>query len=234
MIGIIGANPGEVETFLKSLILGETQTRLRHEFHRGELCGQEVVITTSGMGKVRAAARTQFLIDHFDISRLIFVGVAGALDPQLERGDIVVCSQTMEHDFDISAGSVSRQRGAHWYEADSQLVQLALEAGQRMGLGGKMHLGKVLTGDQAVNNQAHKQHLRQTFDGSCVEMEGAAVAMVCWMNKVPFALIRGISDLADESSFDDFARWFRIAAERSALLVMEMLKTLPQEGCLNP
>jgi len=219
MIAIVGAHPQEVAALLEKVTVQETQTRLRREFHLGELFGHRVVVTTSGIGKVRAAARTQFLLDHFDITRFIFVGVAGALDPQLKRGDIVISSQTIEHDF--------RSRRVHWCEADPQLVELAVKAGEKAGPDQRICTGKVLTGDQPITQQARKQELREAFDGSCVEMEGAAVAGVCWMNQVPFVLIRAISDMADESALDDFVKWFQIAAQRSASLVVEMIRTLP-------
>lgn len=227
MIGIMAAHPAEIATLVDKATVRETQTILRKEFHIGELCGHDVVITTCGIGKVRAAARTQFLIDHFQVSRLIFSGVAGALDPQLKRGDIVISTQTIEHDFDVGEGSAGERRRLHWYDADPQLVELAMKAGEKAGLADSLRPGKVLTGDQAITQLSRKQALWQSLGGSCVEMEGAAVAGVCWMNQVPFVLVRGISDMADESASGDFLRWFQIAAQRAASLVVEMVRSLP-------
>jgi adenosylhomocysteine nucleosidase len=219
MIGIIAPHPEEVKPLLGSLVAEETQSRLRHEFHLGRLAGHSVVITTTGVGKVRAAARTQFLIDHFDITKLIFVGIAGAIDPQLKGGDIVVCRRALEHDF--VALIESRP-----HEADPQLVKLALKAGEKVGLSEKLHIGTVLTGDQTIAQQSRKQQLWQTFGGDCVDMEGAAVAMVCRMNKVPFVIIRAISDLADESAASEVLQWIQEAIQSSSSLVLEMLRTL--------
>lgn len=230
MIGILGAHPAEIAPLLRTIAVREVQTRLKHEFHLGELWGRQVVVSTCGIGKVRAAARTQFLIDTYAVSRLIFVGVAGAIDPSLQRGNIVVSSQAIEHDFDLSGGLDTRERGAHWYEADKQMVELAMQAAGRAGLAAETCCGKVLTGDQAIHQRVRKEALWQGLGGACVEMEGAAVAMVCWMNQVPFVLVRAISDLAEEGSFEDFRHWFRVGAERCCSVAAELVKTLPVQA----
>jgi adenosylhomocysteine nucleosidase len=228
----MGVHGEEVRLLTENLVVEETQIYLGHEFYPGSLAGHRVVITTSGAGKTRAAARTQFLIDHFDITRLIFIGAAGALNPQLKLGDIVISQKAMEHDFDRSAGFGLERRGAHWYEADSQLVELALRAGERLGLGERLYLGKVLTGDQVIVQQSHKQELWQTFGGDCVEMVGAPAAMVCWANNIPWVLIRAICDYADESFFEDLLKWYQPAIQRSTSVILEMMKALPSEDVL--
>lgn len=228
MIGIMSAVPFEVSrTLLDKIDIEETRTGLGHEFYRGVLSGRDVVVTTSGMGKVRAAARTQYCIDHFGVTKLIFVGVAGALNPQLDVGDIVVSQRVIQHDFNITGSSKAEERGAYWYYGDPELIQAAARAGQRLGLSDKLHLGKILTGDQIISEQARKEELQQVFAGDCVEMEGAAVAMVCWMNEIPFIVLRGISDLANEQMFEEHFRSLPKVIEQSALLVMEMVADLP-------
>jgi len=227
MIGIMSAVPFEVSrTLLDKLENDKTETGLGHEFHRGVLAGQKVVVTTSGMGKVRAAARTQYCIDHYGITRLIFVGVAGALNPKLHIGDIVVSQQVIQHDFNLTGSSKAEERGAHWYYGDPALIQAATTAAQKLGLSDKLHLGRVLTGDQIIQEQTKKEWLREVFGGDCVEMEGASIAMVCWMNQMPFVVLRGISDMANEEMFSQHFQSLPKVIEQSALLVMEMVANL--------
>ncbi len=225
--GIVGALDEEIKLLLDNLEDKREETALRHTFYQGTLAGRPVVLTTSGIGKVRAAARTQFLIDHFPIQRFIFVGVAGAINPALKVGDVIVSRRALQHDFDIS--SFTDKKGNHWYEADPLLADLALKAGGNIGLKDKMYLGSVLSGDQGVAQLSKKKWLWETFAGDCVEMEGAAAALVCWMNQVPFVLIRTISDLAEEKSAPEFSEGFKQAVDRSASIVLEMLKALPPD-----
>lgn len=224
MIGIMSAGPFEIaKPLFDSLQVEETHKGLRRDFYRGTLDGQGVVFTTSGIGKVRAAARAQFLLDHFDIDALIFTGVAGAINPDLRLGDIVVSRQVMEHDFDLTGIPEPDKRGAYKYDAAPELVDLAMKCGKELGFADKLHLGLVLTGDQIIAQQARKHWLWEMFKGDCVEMEGAAVAMVCWMNEVPFVLIRCISDQANENIIQDHPRWLPEAIGYSSSLVSRMI-----------
>ena len=224
-IGVIGALAEEIKLLLENLQNKEVDIALRHSFYKGVLAGHQVVLATSGIGKARAAARTQFLIDHFDIQKLIFVGVAGAINPELGLGDVVVSRCALQHDLDYGGPSDSKVRN-YWYEADPLLIDLAMKAGERLELGGKLLLGSVLSGDQTITCTSRKQWLWQTCGGDCVEMEGAAVAMVCWMNEMPWVLIRTISDLADEQIYDHLQGCFHQAADCSARIALEMLTLL--------
>lgn len=211
------------------LQISEVHSCIRRDFYCGNLNGRDVVLTSCGIGKVRAAARTQFLIDHFKVSSIIFTGVAGALNPGLAMGDIVVSKEVMEHDFCISGTNELDRSMAHKYQADPLLVDLAFAAGEKLGLRDRMHLGMVLTGDQVIAEKTRKHSLRETYCGDCVEMEGAAVGTVCWMNQVPFVLIRAISDGADEGILKDHPIWLSYAIERASAVVLGMIGDLPEE-----
>jgi len=226
--GIMSAREDEIKLLLDNLEGLRTASFLNKSFYRGTIAGQPVVLTTSGVGKVRAASRAQFLLDRFPIERVIFVGWAGALDPQLEPGDVVVSGRTFQHDFDLSGCFDRERQRSFWYEADPRLIDLALKAGGRLGMGRHIRLGAVLSGDQVINSPQRKQWLWETFGGDCVEMEGAAVAAVCWMNQMPFIVIRGISDLADEKELRTFERWSAEAAARACRVVIEMLGSFSQ------
>lgn len=226
----MSAREAEIKLLLDNLEGQRIEAFLNKNFYQGTVGGQQVVLTTSGIGKVRAAARAQFLIDRFPVERLIFVGWAGALNPQLEPGQVVVSSRTLQHDLDLSGCFDRERQRSFWYEADPRLVDLALKAGERLGMGKHIRLGTVLSGDQAINLPERKQWLWQTFGGDCVEMEGAAVAAVCWMSQIPFVIIRGISDLADEEWLQTFERWSAEASTRACRVVLEMLRGLSRPG----
>ncbi len=217
-IGLMGALEEEVQLITDRLEVSGIEEHVGRTFYRGKLAGHEVVVVHSGVGKVRAAARSQFLIEHFGVERLIFTGVAGALNPELAVGDIVVSDNALQWDFRSVKMEPPR------YQADPTLVALAVKAAKRLGW--RVSVGLVLTGDQPVIKFEHKQELWKTFNGYCVEMEGAAVAQVCFMNKIPFVLIRAISDLAEGGSFQDFLQSFARVAPLPGDVVLEMLKEL--------
>lgn len=219
-IGLMGAMTEEIRLIVDRVALSRTEEHLKRTFYLGSIAGHEVVVVHSGIGKVRAAARAQFLIERFGVDRVIFAGMAGALNPEFRVGDIVVSGRALEWDFE----AISIE--PHWYQADPTLVALAVEAGEKLGK--TVRVGSVLTGDQPVLKLERKQQLRETFGGDCVEMEGGAVAHVCWMNGVPFVLVRVISDLADEAMLQDFVHSFAEIAPVAAEVVVEMLHQLPK------
>lgn len=228
-IGIIGAMVEEVERYREAM-RGERETRHAGiPFYRGELAGRDVVVCKSGVGKVNAAVCTQLLIDRFQVSRIVFTGVAGALHPELEIGDIVVSRDCVQHDVDATA--LGFQRGEipfhpKWvFEADPQLVALAERAARRM-TEVRVMTGRVLSGDQFVTDRDKARGLHEQFGGLCLEMEGAAVAQVCDMNGVPFVVIRSMSDKADGSAPVDFPAFVKLASRRSCEVVCAMLEEL--------
>lgn len=243
LTGILGAHLAEVNPIVNALAAREVSMGMGKRFALGTISGHSLVVTTSGVGKARTAARCQFLLDNYNIARIIFTGVAGALNPDLKPGDTIVSRYIIEHDFklgvdadqtlfqsDCAEHSISRPI----YEADPMLIEAALAAGERLGGEGRICAGTILSGDEAILQHSRKQQLRQAFGGDCVEMEGAAMAAVCQLNstsatkRIPFVAIRTMSDMADEDAADTFNHWFRQAAERSASLVIEMLKEFPK------
>ena len=217
--GLMGAMQEEIRLMTESMVVNAAEQHIKRTFYRGTLVGQKVVVAESGIGKVNAALCSQFLITHFGVDQLIFVGTAGALNPELCVGDIIITERALEWDFADSPREPRR-----WYQADPSLVALAVKAVEKLGL--RARVGSVLTGDQPVLELRRKQELWQSFSGDCVEMEGGAVAHVCSVNEVPFLIVRVISDLADESSFEQFICSFAKVAPLPAEVVIEMLKEL--------
>ncbi|GFN32025.1 5'-methylthioadenosine/adenosylhomocysteine nucleosidase [Paenibacillus xylaniclasticus] len=216
-IGIIGAMVEEIELLHQHVDVKTEKSQAGITYFEGVLHGKNVVYCKSGVGKVNAAVCTQKLID-MGADCILFTGVAGAVDPVLNIGDIVVSSSCVQHDMDVTPLGFERGQIPYqdnWdFRADSALIQLAQAAADDL-FPGKYCLGKVLSGDQFIASRETVKQLYEELGGACTEMEGAAVAQVCDMNSVPFVVIRSMSDRADGSAHVNFAEFTVIAANNS-------------------
>ena len=220
--------PEELEELLS--VLEEVQEEREGAFtlFRGRLEGQEVLLAECGVGKVNAAALTQLFVTK-EVTRVIFTGVAGAVDPTLKVGDLVVSTDALQHDLDVTAlgynlGQVPGEPLS--WQADETLRDLALEAAQGLEEV-KTISGRIVSGDQFIASAEKVAQLRETFSAACAEMEGAAVAQVCAKAKIPFVIIRSISDTADHEAEVNFREFTPLAAKRAKRVVREMLEALP-------
>jgi adenosylhomocysteine nucleosidase len=221
--GIMGAVEEEVWLIVDNMSQVRESRWAERTIYQGKIEDRDVVAMPTGVGKARTAASVQFLLDHFPVEAIVFTGVAGAINPDLKIGDIVICQRTVQHDFDAGGKGILVDMRTPWFDADPGLVELAARASRDLGLGDRVRMGVVLTGDQTIIDSQKRKWLWQNFQGDCVEMEGAATALVCSLNEVPFVLIRAISDFADESAREDFRRTMSQAAIDSATLVLGML-----------
>jgi adenosylhomocysteine nucleosidase len=220
--GILGAVEEEVWLVIDNLTQKRESRRRNLFFYEGKLADQNVVIMPTGVGKVRAAASVQYLFDHYRVDRIIFSGVAGAINPGLSQGDIVVSQKVLQHDFDAGGKGRLEEMRSPCFEANPDLISLAVKSVQAMRGEMKLKVGTVISGDQTIISSEKKKWLWETFRGDCVEMEGAAVAMVsCW-NRMPFVIIRAITDLADENARVDFRNAMPVQAKKSARVVLGM------------
>ncbi|MFD1955109.1 5'-methylthioadenosine/adenosylhomocysteine nucleosidase [Paenibacillus thailandensis] len=225
-IGIIGAMVEEIELLHKHVSVTSEITGAGITFYEGTLHGKPVIFCKSGVGKVNAAVCTQLLV-HLGVDCILFTGVAGAVDPQLNIGDIVVSSSCMQHDMDVTP--LGYERGVIPYQersefmADERLVKLAAEAGGRL-FAGRTVIGKVLSGDQFIASRELVRTLHESMGGACAEMEGAAVAQVCDMNQVPYVVIRSMSDKADGSAHVNFAEFTVQAANNSYAMIDDIIQ----------
>lgn len=229
MIGIIGAMDEEIKLYKDGMEDIHETEKAGIVYYTGKLQGKEIVLCKSGVGKVNASVCTQILIDHFQASKVIFTGVAGALNPTLEIGDIVVSIDCQYHDMDVTALGFKKGEipfsGKSVFAADSQLIANAVEASQSV-VEGKTITGRILSGDQFVASRELVKTLHEELQGDCTEMEGAAVAHVCDMNQVPFVIVRAMSDKADGSAHVNFAEFTVLASNRSFEIVSRMLTQL--------
>lgn len=229
VIGLIGAMDEEVELLLAQLENKETTVKAGVTYAAGTIDGQQVVVCKSGVGKVNAAVTTQILINTFGVSKVLFTGVAGALHPELNIGDIVISSSCMQHDMDVTplgfARGVIPYQEVSDFPADLHLIELAEEACKQQAAG-HFIIGKVLSGDQFIASRETVQTLYEELGGACAEMEGSAVAQVCYMNSVPYVVIRSMSDKADGSAHVNFPEFTVKASKLSHEIVSYILGKL--------
>lgn len=228
-IGIIGAMDEEITLYKEGMDLARKTRKTGITYYEGQWEGKEVVLCKCGVGKVNASVCTQILIDTFQVGAIIFTGVAGALHPDLEIGDIVVGTDCQHHDMDVTALGFPRGvipfTDMSVFHADERLVHAAVQASEQVAEG-KTMTGRILSGDQFIASRDTVRELYETMGGMCTEMEGAAVAQVCAMNEVPFVVIRSMSDKADGSAHVNFPEFTKLASQRSYEIVKSMLAHL--------
>lgn len=226
-IGIIGAMEEEIAHLKGKLENITAEKAAGLEYFHGTFAENRIVLVVSGIGKVNAAVCTQAMIDRFGVDCVINTGVAGGLMDGLHIGDILISKDAVQHDMDVSAlgdpvGTIPRMAESY-FQADAELVRLAQEAAAESKEGYRAAVGRVASGDQFIGTEAGKEKIRRDVQGDCAEMEGAAIAHACWLNGIPFVIIRAISDDASEKAEMSYEQFSKIAARRSGELVEKML-----------
>jgi adenosylhomocysteine nucleosidase len=249
-LAVLGSAQQEV-TLLRGMMTDAQARRIEGiEFISGRIGAEPVVLAWTGVGKVNAAMTTTLLLEHFHPTRIIFTGIAGGVDPNLEPGDIVIAKQTAYHDMGtLVAGGIdyggvkSRMTGEPnpvFFPADPELLAAAQRAAKDVSFGAvelrtgqrppKVVVGTVVTGDVFVASQAKSAELAKDLGACAVEMEGAAVAQLCYQRQVGCLVIRSISDKADRSAVMDKQLFYTRAAKNSAALVVKMIGEGSQRG----
>ena len=232
-IGIIGAMEIEIE-HLRSL-MGENITKTEAGsllFIEGKIHGNDVVLVRSGIGKVNAALCAQRLILQFGCTNIINTGIAGAMAHGLGVMDFVVSSDCVYHDMDATGfgykvGQIP-QMSVYSFEADKKMIEVCKKAfaESEESKGHKMIEGRIATGDQFISEKSLKSKIAENVNPACVEMEGAAIAHACYLNKIPFVVLRCMSDMADDLSSNGYEFNEKIAAELSAKICENVVKML--------
>lgn len=230
VIGIIGAMEEEVAALKEKMNISGVLQKASMEFYKGTLQGKQVVVVRSGIGKVNAGLCTQILIDLFDVKKVINTGIAGSLDARINIGDIVISTEAVQHDMDATqfgypVGQIPRME-TFGFPADEEMVRAAKEACEKVNPEIRVFSGRVVTGDQFIASREIKDRIKESFGGLCTEMEGAAIAQAAWLNKVPFVIIRAISDKADDSAEMDYPTFEAQAIIHSVRLTEEMVRRL--------
>ena len=231
MIGIIGAMDIEMKKIRSLMEESKCVTVGCMDFYEGKLHGVDVVAAVCGVGKVNAALCTQAMLLRFAPTLILNVGVGGGLLPTMRIGDIAIATAVAQHDFDISPlgdprGQIPNLQSVD-IACDEQTVQALLNAAKEL-TDVSIHTGVIATGDQFISKQAVKDDLTGHFKAIACEMEGGAIGQVCALHKVPFAVIRAISDGADDGSPIDFMTFVLQAAERSAALLLNFISQIQE------
>ncbi|GFI43190.1 5'-methylthioadenosine/S-adenosylhomocysteine nucleosidase [Lachnospiraceae bacterium] len=230
MIGIIGAMEEEVAALKDSMEVQETTEQASMIFCKGVLCGKEVVIVRSGIGKVNAGICAQILVDRFGADTLINTGIAGSLDAKIDIGDMVISTDALHHDMDATEfgypiGQIPRMEALS-FPANEELLKKAVQASEKANPDIHTFTGRIASGDQFIASREIKDRIVENFHPLCVEMEGAGIAQAAYLNQVSYVIIRAISDKADNSASVDYPTFERQAIAHSVRLVKELLTIL--------
>lgn len=227
MIGIIGAMAVEVEALKKLMEKVEVITVSGIDFYRGILCGSDVVVAVSGVGKVNAAVCAQTMIIVFKTEAVINIGVAGGLSKALKVCDIAVADSVVQHDMDTSVfgdplGFISGLDMVYM-ECDKKISDELFRASQKLGTV-NVERGVIASGDQFISSGEKKKFIVDNFNAVATEMEGAAIGQVCAVNKIPFGVLRAISDSADDGAPMSFEEFTVKAVKNSISIIIDFLK----------
>ena len=226
-LAIIAAMDVEMERYLDRFSLRGATQQAGLTVHEAAWQGHDLVLVRTGVGKVNAALCTQLLIDHYAVDAVLCTGSAGALNPALDIGDVVVATDCVQHDVQVEFMGLPRGQipfsDLRFFETDPDLRRGAATVSLPDH---SVQQGRVLTGDAFVEDEGQRRQLRQELSGDCVEMEGAAVGQVCAVNEVPYLVVRAISDHADGTSDIDFSAFLRDAARSSSDIVLHLLAAL--------
>ena len=230
IIGIIGAMDVEVSTLKEAAKITKTTEIAGMEFCEGTLNGKKAVIVKCGMGKVNAGICASTLIGVFGCTRIINTGVAGSLDSRIDSGDIIVSVDAVQHDFTVEAIGFAKGEipytGRYAFPADEGMRAAALAAQKAVAPDIHAYEGRICSGDQFISENEQKEKIISDFGGMCCEMEGAAIAQVCYLNATPFVVIRAISDKSDGSQSMEYELFKEAASKNCTRIVRYMVENL--------
>ena len=229
-IGILVAMEEELEEVKKEMKEIEKKTIYELEFFVGKIQEKMCILVKCGVGKVNAARVTQILISSFSVNFVINIGAAGALNDNLKIGDIVIGKYLVQHDFDITAfghnkGYISNV-GDKIYSDSNLLEYVQKIINNKKDKSFEIKFGIIASGDIFCTDVSMKQKIVKKFEADCVEMEGAAIAQVCYLDNIPFIVIRSISDTPNGNNAITFDEFVSLASRRCSDLLKELLKEL--------
>ncbi len=226
-IAIMGAMSEEIEPLLAKVKNIKRVEYANNSYYEATYKGKEIVIAYSKIGKVFASLTATILLEKFKCNKLLFSGVAGAISPDLNIGDLIIADGLCQHDLDIVAfghpyGYVPE--GEVCIPTDVKMRTIAKEVAQKRGL--TLKEGIIATGDQFVANSERKEWIGDTFNAKALEMEGASVAVICNALDVPFFILRAISDSANDEAGVDFDEFLASSAKISAEFILDMVENI--------
>ncbi len=231
-IALIGAMQEELSAVLALMPDAQVESVAGRQFWLGQLNGHAVVAVLSGIGKVAAAITATVLIEKYQVQGILFTGVAGGLASHAKRGDVVVATELLQHDMNASPLFPKYEvplLGRARFQTDDTMTRCLVESAAQALPKAKLHTGLIVSGDQFVSSASESRRLQsEILDALAVEMEGAALAQVCHAYGIPLAVVRTLSDRADDSAHHDFVQFVKeVASQYSAAIVSEFLRQWP-------
>lgn len=226
-IAIMGAMIEEIEPLLEYFKEYKVVEYANNKFYEIRYKNLDLVIANSKIGKVFASLTATIMIEKFGCEKLLFTGVAGGISDDLKIGDLIFADKLCQHDVDITAfghpyGFIPESEV--FINTDKNLLNLADKILSKEGI--KLRKGIIVTGDQFIASKDKKDWIRKTFNGDALEMEGASVAVVCNSLKIPFLILRSISDIADMDANFDFDEFLKKSAKTSSKFIISMIDEL--------
>lgn len=227
-LGIIAAMQAEADPLIAHMTDIETKTVSGIVFTTGRLYGRKIVVAVCGIGKVFAALCAQSMILQFAPRKIVNTGVAGSLSTALQIGELAIADKVVQHDMDTSPlgdpkGLISGINQIY-LPCDTELVERLSAAAKDVKV--TVKTGTVASGDQFVDDPSRKAFIKDAFGAIACEMEGAAIGQVCFVNKVPFAVVRAISDDASGKASMEYPQFVQLAAKRSVALLCQMIERM--------
>ncbi len=231
IFGVIGAMESEV-TRLRGLLRDvSSETYAGLTFYNGVLGTHRVVLVQSGIGKVNAARCAQLLIDKYTPDYVVNTGIAGGIGKGLAVADVVIGTELVQHDFDITAFGHARGYLATGvdhlnptvFRSDAELVAAFRAAAEAIIEPSRVKTGRIASGDQFISALEVKRDIAETFGAVAAEMEGCAIAQVAQYAGVPFVVVRAISDLADGDAKGSFVDLEQLAADLSGSILEKLI-----------
>ena len=236
-IGIVVAMEEEKNAVQELMEDFELEESYELDFYKGKIQGKKCILVQSGVGKVNAARTTQILIDKYKVNRVINVGAAASINPMLKIGDILIGKYVVQHDFDITAfghskgyitgvGNNVRCDSDFLYKIEEKLKKEKDFKKKDNIRDYDIRIGIVATGDVFCSEIDMRDEIRGTFNADAVDMECGAIGQVCYLDNIPFIVIRGISDTPDGENAETFDKNLELASKRCAIVLNEVLRDM--------
>lgn len=229
-IGIICAMKEEFELISNDINNASITNKINLEFISGKLYGKDIVGVVCGIGKVNSAICTQVLISEFKCTHIINSGVAGGIDENVKFKDVVIANDLIQHDFNVCnfgyrLGEIPNI-GTYSFKCDNSLINLSKSVCENIsntGIDFKFHVGRIITGDQFISDDKISNKLKNDFNALACEMESGAIAQTCYLNNIPYIIIRSISDNGGNIAGDEFYKFLNDASKNSYLILKNLI-----------
>ncbi|MFT9055033.1 MAG: 5'-methylthioadenosine/adenosylhomocysteine nucleosidase [Ethanoligenens sp.] len=225
-IGVLSAMPVEIESIIQKCGAKPLATPHFYKIWEGTFSENRVFFACSGIGKVNAAATAQHLIDAFQVDCIINMGIAGGIAKDLHTLDVVIGDEVFYHDFNPASLLQKYYPFHEQFTCDKRLIEIAQSVCEATPEVEHFRVGHIASGDCFVEAGETKSRIREELGGVCCEMEGAAIGHVCFLNEVPFLIVRTISDLADEAAPMAYAEFEKKASIQSNHVVEGILNAI--------